>query len=148
MCRESGERLVVVGKSGAGKSTLIRVILGLLPVDQGDVLVDDVNLKELGYKQFRSQIATVMQEDQLFSGSIADNISLFDSELDMGRIYTSAHFAAIHEDIVSMPMGYSTLIGDMGTSLSGGQKQRVLLARALYRRPKILFLDESSSIWI
>ncbi|MDV5061990.1 peptidase domain-containing ABC transporter, partial [Vibrio diabolicus] len=140
-----GERLVVVGKSGAGKSTLIRVILGLLPVDQGDVLVDDVNLKELGYKQFRSQIATVMQEDQLFSGSIADNISLFDSELDMGRIYTSAHFAAIHEDIVSMPMGYSTLIGDMGTSLSGGQKQRVLLARALYRRPKILFLDESSS---
>jgi ATP-binding cassette subfamily B protein RaxB len=86
-----------------------------------------------------------MQDDQLFAGSIADNICFFSDRPDQERIEASAKMAAVHDDISAMPMGYGTLIGDMGTVLSGGQKQRVLLARALYRRPGILLLDEATS---
>jgi energy-coupling factor transporter ATP-binding protein EcfA2 len=90
-------------------------------------------------------IGTVMQDDQLFAGSIADNISFFDPSADPAWIEQCARIAAVHSEIVAMPMGYHTLIGDMGASISGGQKQRILLARALYKRPKILFLDEATS---
>ncbi|GGA90041.1 ABC transporter [Neiella marina] len=142
---EAGESVALIGPSGVGKSTLVKALLGLLPVSQGVISVDDHELPHLCMTHYRRQIASVMQDDQLLSGSIADNISFFSDELNMERIANCAQMAAVHQDIMAMPMNYNSLIGDMGSSLSGGQKQRILLARALYQQPKILLLDEATS---
>ncbi|MGB8856005.1 MAG: ATP-binding cassette domain-containing protein, partial [Burkholderiales bacterium] len=112
---------------------------------EGEILVDGRPLKNLGIERYRSMLGVVMQDDQLFAGSIADNIGFFSEYLDPVRIEECARQAAIHDDITAMPMDYNTLIGDMGTVLSGGQKQRVLIARALYHRPGVLLLDEATS---
>jgi ATP-binding cassette subfamily B protein RaxB len=140
-----GESVAVVGPSGCGKTTLLRAILGLLPVSEGEISIGGICLAQLGTANYRNLIGTVMQDDKLFSGSIADNITFFDAAPDMARVERCGRLASIHDDILAMPMGYHTLIGDMGTVLSGGQKQRVLLARALYKEPKILLLDEATS---
>jgi ATP-binding cassette, subfamily B, bacterial CvaB/MchF/RaxB len=142
---EEGQSIAIVGSSGCGKTTLLKVIMGLLPPTEGEVLIGGINIARLSMAQYRNLIGTVMQDDQLFSGSIADNIAFFDSQPNTERVETCARLAAIHDDILDMPMGYQTLIGDMGTVLSGGQKQRVLLARALYKQPRILLLDEATS---
>lgn len=141
----AGESVAIVGPSGCGKSTLINVMLGVLPATQGEVLIDGVNVNHVGIDSLRSIVGTVMQDDVLFAGSIADNISFFDLHADQKWVDECARMAAISGEIAAMPMGYNTLVGDMGTVLSGGQKQRVLLARALYKHPKILFLDEATS---
>jgi ATP-binding cassette, subfamily B, bacterial CvaB/MchF/RaxB len=140
-----GESLAIAGPSGCGKSTLLKLLAGLLQPTEGTILVNGEPLERLGAEAWRGMIGVVMQDDNLFAGSIADNIAFFAADADRARITAAARAAAVHDDISAMPMGYGTLIGDMGTVLSGGQKQRVLLARALYRAPAVLLLDEATS---
>jgi len=142
---EPGEAVAIVGASGCGKTTLLKLLLGLLQPTSGSIRIGGSELRKIGSRNVRSIVGAVMQDDQLFAGSIADNISFFDTDNDMARVESAAKAAAIHDEIARMQMGYRSLIGDMGSSLSGGQKQRVILARALYRNPKLLFLDEATS---
>jgi ATP-binding cassette, subfamily B, bacterial CvaB/MchF/RaxB len=140
-----GECVAIAGPSGAGKTTLLKILAGLLRPTAGTVLIDDVPLEAIGLEAYRGQIGCVLQDDRLFAGSIAENIAGFSPSPDPERIEQVARFAAIHQEILRMPMGYQTLVGDMGSTLSGGQMQRVVLARALYRGPRILLLDEATS---
>ncbi|WLA04073.1 peptidase domain-containing ABC transporter [Xanthomonas translucens] len=142
---EPGESVAIIGASGCGKTTLVKLLLGLLKPSEGVIRIGGHDLHKLGPRNVRAIVGAVMQDDQLFAGSIADNIGFFDPDFDLERVEAAARLAAVHEDIAAMPMGYHSLIGDMGSSLSGGQKQRVILARALYRQPKLLFLDEATS---
>ena len=140
-----GESVAIVGPSGGGKTTLLKLMLGLLAPTDGKILAGGIDIQKLGIDRYRKLVGTVMQDDQLFAGSIADNISFFDALPDQSCVERFARLASVHDDIVAMPMAYNTLIGDMGAALSGGQKQRILLARALYKQPRILFLDEATS---
>lgn len=142
---EAGEHIAITGPSGGGKTTLLKIMLGLLEPDVGDVLIDHVPLSQFGYRYYRDQLSAVLQDDSLFAGTLAENIALFDEEPDLDKVIQVAIAAAIHDDILNMPMGYETRVGDMGSALSGGQKQRLFLARALYRSPRVLFMDEGTS---
>ena len=145
LCIQAGEHVAITGASGCGKTTLLKILLGLLPPTNGTVLYGGVPVSQLGMSNVRRKIGVVMQEDVLLTGSIADNIAFFDLAPQVQRIEACAHLAEIHKDIARMPMGYQTLIGELGSGLSGGQKQRLLLARALYAQPSVLALDEATS---
>ena len=142
---KAGQMVTLTGRSGGGKTTLLKLILGLYQPTQGTIKIDGLNLSDLEPESWRGHIGVVMQDDQLLTGSIAENISFFDPEIDMAKVEQAAKRAQIHEEIASIPMGYQSLVGNMGSILSGGQKQRVLLARALYHDPHILFLDEGTA---
>ena len=142
---DPGESVAIVGPSGCGKTTLLKLMLGIHAPDAGELRVNGMPLARLGLRAWRDMIGTVMQDDLLFAGTIIDNISFFDAAPDIGWVEQCARLAAVHDEVEAMPMGFHTLVGDMGSSLSGGQRQRILLARALYKRPQILFLDEATS---
>ncbi|HCT5197310.1 TPA: peptidase domain-containing ABC transporter [Raoultella ornithinolytica] len=141
----AGESVALVGVSGIGKTTLLKVMSGLLTPERGEIFIGGFDINKIGINNFRSNIACVLQEDRLFSGSITDNILGFDDEVDEALVIECAMQCNIHEEILRMPMGYETIIGELGAGISGGQKQRLLIARALYQKPRILFMDEATS---
>lgn len=141
----AGSFIAIVGPSGAGKTTLVRLLLGLLPPTEGRLMIDGIPLGPATLATWRSRVGAVLQDDVLLTGTLADNIAFFDTRPDQARIETCARLARVHDEIMTMPMGYSSLIGDMGSALSSGQRQRILLARALYRCPDALFLDEGTA---
>ena len=141
----AGGFIAIVGPSGAGKTTLMRLLLGLLTPSSGRILVDGVPLGPATIAAWRQRVGAVLQDDALLSGTLTDNIAFFDPRPDRALIEDSARFARVHHEIMAMPMGYNSLIGDMGSALSSGQRQRLLLARAAYRSPDALFLDEGTA---
>ncbi len=141
----AGECVVLSGPSGSGKSTLLKMVMGLLTPQEGRVLVNGNPLVSHGLSDYRAALGVVMQDDTLLSGTIVDNISFFAAEVDIDRVQEAARLACVHDDIMRLPMGYQSFVGDMGSVLSGGQKQRILIARALYRHPQIIILDEGTA---
>lgn len=140
-----GESLAITGASGCGKSTLMKLMLGLIKPTRGRILIDGKNISEIALSNYRKNLGSVMQTDTLLSGTVAENVTMFDHLYDEERLLKCCQDANILDEIKSLPMGFHTLVGDMGSNFSGGQLQRIFLARALYKNPSILFLDESTS---
>lgn len=141
----AGESVAIVGPSGCGKSTLMKLLCGLTAPESGRIIVDGRDVHQAGINNYRCAIASILQDDKLLSGSLRSNISGFSREVDESWLIECAKLSNIHDDIAALPMGYDTLVGELGEGLSGGQKQRLFIARALYSRPGILFMDEATS---
>lgn len=141
----SGECVAITGESGCGKTTLMKLILGLLKPSSGTIYLDGVNIQDLSLNDYRQLLGSVTQDDILLTGTLSENITMFDSDYDENKVIACCQAACIWNEIALLPMGLNSLVGDMGSSFSGGQLQRIFLARALYKEPNILCLDESTS---
>lgn len=141
----SGESIAITAPSGYGKTTLLKLMAGLLKPSSGKIYFNQSDIHQLGLTRYRKYIACVLQDDKFFSGSIIENIVSFDERYDRKFAIQCAQIAGIHHEIMMMPMGYETLLTELGNNLSGGQRQRLFIARALYKKPKILFMDEATS---
>ncbi len=141
----AGESVAITGPSGTGKTTLMKVLSGLTLPESGRVLVDGIDIQAAGLNNYRRAVACILQEDRLLAGSLRDNITGFSPDVDVEWMEECARLSHIHDDIMALPMRYETLTGELGEGLSGGQRQRIFIARALYRRPGILFMDEATS---
>ena len=142
---DAGNTLGIVGHTGAGKSTIANLIMRLYDCDEGEILIDGINVKELSFKSLYENIAIVSQETYLFIGSILDNIRYAKPDATYDEVIAAAKFAGAHDFIVKLPDGYNTMIGFGHKDLSGGERQRVSIARAILRDPKILILDEATA---
>lgn len=142
---DAGESVAIIGSSGSGKSTLMKLLCGLTAPNSGKIIVGGYDIHQAGVNNYRRAIATILQDDKLLSGSLRSNISGFSEEVDEAWLVECAKLSNIHNDIAALPMGYDTRVGELGEGLSGGQKQRLFIARALYSRPGIIFMDEATS---
>jgi ABC-type bacteriocin/lantibiotic exporter with double-glycine peptidase domain len=140
-----GQKIALVGATGSGKSTLAKLLLSLYTPEQGEIFFDDLPLQTLNYQMLRRQFGVVLQESSLFRGSIRQNIAMNNPSVSLEQIQHAAKLAHIHEEIINMPMGYETLLAEVGTGVSGGQRQRICIARAIAHHPSILLLDEATS---
>ncbi|SDF79358.1 ATP-binding cassette, subfamily B [Pedobacter terrae] len=140
-----GKVTAIVGDSGSGKSTLLKLLLRLYRPTHGEVLIGDMNVNNIGLRQWRDKVGVVMQDGKIFNDTILNNIVLDDEKIDYERLRHAVETANIAQEIERLPLGYKTIMGEMGRGLSGGQKQRVLIARALYKNPDFLFFDEATN---
>ncbi|QUG74974.1 ATP-binding cassette domain-containing protein [Erwinia sp. E602] len=140
-----GESVAIIGPSGCGKSTFLHVLAGLYEPTNGDIFINGVSMSSIGKRAIREHVAFVMQDDKLLAGTLQKNITGFSESPDLERMAECASYAAIDEEISTFPLGYESMLGDIGSTLSGGQRQRISIARALYRQPGVLLLDEATS---
>jgi len=140
-----GKTTAIVGGSGSGKSTFLKLLLRLYQPSFGDILIGNMNISNISLREWRNQIGAVLQDGKIFNDTILNNIVLDDEEIDFAKLKEAVRIAHIASEIEQMPQGYHTKIGEVGRGLSGGQKQRLLIARALYKAPSFLFLDEATN---
>jgi ABC-type bacteriocin/lantibiotic exporter with double-glycine peptidase domain len=142
---EPGQKIAIVGPSGSGKTTLAKLLLGFYMPTEGEVRYDGRSLKNMDLQSLRKHVGSILQDTRLFQRTVEENIRMLNDSITLEQVVQAAIKANIHEEILKLPLGYSTMVSESGANLSGGQRQRLLLARAIVTEPHILLLDEATS---